>query len=139
MNTLELLLLDCFKMQPICNRQGIDQRIEKVCQYINANLLVDISIEDLAQRVFLSPSRLAHLFRNEMNETISSWREKQRISQSRNLLQNTKLSVSNIGHMSGYSDSVYFSRIFRKHNGISPTEYRKHYEHMNNIQNESVS
>ena len=134
MNTLELLLLDCFKMQPLSNRQGIDQRVEKVCQYINANILVDISIETLAKRVFLSPSRLAHLFREEMNDTIYSWREKQRISQARNLLQHTKFSISSIGQMIGYGDAVYFSRIFRKHNGISATEYRKHYENMKKIQ-----
>lgn len=136
MNALELLVLHCFKIQTISNRQEIDPRIDNICRYLNDNIAINISIEELANRVFLSPSRLAHLFRREMNETISSWREKQRINQARNLIQNSKLSISSIARIIGYNDSVYFSRVFRRHNDITPKEYRKHYEQLRCIKHE---
>jgi AraC family transcriptional regulator of arabinose operon len=53
------------------------------------------------------------------------WREDQRIMRAKLLLQTTPLSVATIGQQVGYDDQLYFSRVFRKRVGVSPTEYRK--------------
>ena len=83
--------------------------------------------------VFLSPSRLAHLFKTELGQTIYAWREVQRINRARLLIQSTPLPVFKVAQSVGYDDPVYFTRIFRKHNGIPPMEYKKRYDGMNGL------
>ncbi len=133
MNALEHLILRCFQLQPQSNHHAVDPRINALCEYLNNNIAEDITIDALAKMVFLSPSRLAHLFRHEMGETILSWREKQRVNRARGLMQSTELSITNIAQAVGYGDAMYFSRIFRRHNGIPPREYKKRYDTLNTL------
>ena len=125
MNALERLILSCFQRQPISNRHAHDPRINAVCDYLNEHIAQEIKIETLAAMVFISPSRLAHLFKNELGQTVYAWREAQRINRARWLIQSTSLPLNKIALSVGYGDPVYFTRIFRKHNGIPPGEYRK--------------
>jgi AraC family transcriptional regulator of arabinose operon len=133
MNALERIILSCFQAQPISNHNAVDPRINALCQYINDHLGEDIKIAQLAKLIFLSPSRVAHLFKREMNQTIFSWREQQRISRARNLLQSTTLPITHIAQAVGYTDALYFSRLFHQHYGVSPREYKKRYERMNTL------
>lgn len=130
MNALERLILHCFQRQPISNRHAHDPRINAVCDYLNAHIAQEVKIETLAAMVFISPSRLAHLFKNELGQTVYAWRETQRINRARWLIQSTSLPLNKIALSVGYSDPVYFTRLFRKHNGIPPGEYRKRYAEM---------
>ena len=133
MNALERLILTCFQLQPISNRHAHDPRINAVCDYLNEHIAEELKIETLARMVFLSPSRLAHLFKTELGQTIYAWREVQRINRARLLIQSTPLPVFKVAQSVGYDDPVYFTRIFRKHNGIPPVEYKKRYEGMNSL------
>ena len=63
MNALERLILRCFQQQPISNRHAHDPRINAICDYLNAHIAQEVKIETLAAMVFISPSRLAHLFK----------------------------------------------------------------------------
>ena len=130
MNALERLILNCFQRQPISNRHAHDPRINAVCDYLNEHIAQEMKIETLAAMVFLSPSRLAHLFKNELGQTVYAWREAQRINRAKWLIQTTSLPLNKIALSVGYGDPVYFTRIFRKHNGIPPGEYRKRYAEM---------
>lgn len=127
MNALERLILTCFQQQPVSNRHAHDPRINIVCDYLNEHIAQEIKIDTLAAMVFISPSRLAHLFKNELGQTVYAWREKQRINRAKWLIQTTSLPLNKIALSIGYGDPVYFTRIFRKHNGIPPGEYRKRY------------
>lgn len=133
MNALERLILNCFQLQPISNRHAHDPRINAVCDYLNEHIAEELKIETLARMVFLSPSRLAHLFKTELGQTIYAWREVQRINRARLLIQSTPLPVFKVAQSVGYDDPVYFTRIFRKHNGIPPVEYKKRYDGMNSL------
>ncbi|MGY5958268.1 arabinose operon transcriptional regulator AraC [Kosakonia sp. BK9b] len=133
MNALERLIITCFQQQPISNRYAHDPRINAVCDYLNDHIDEELKIETLASMVFLSASRLAHLFKNDLGTTIYAWREVQRMNRARLLIQSTRLPIYKIAQSVGYSDPVYFTRIFRKHNGIPPAEYKKRYEKMNSM------
>ena len=91
MNALERLILRCFQQQPISNRHAHDPRINAICDYLNAHIAQEVKIETLAAMVFISPSRLAHLFKNELGQTVYAWRETQRINRARWLIQSTSL------------------------------------------------
>lgn len=133
MNALERLILACFQLQPVSNHHAHDPRINAVCDYLNDHIDEELKVEKLASMVFLSPSRLAHLFKKDLGVTIYAWREQQRINRARLLIQSTLLPIFKIAQSVGYSDPVYFTKIFRKHNGIPPAEYKKRYEKMNNL------
>ncbi len=125
MNLLERLLIRCYEVSSLADHAPMDHRILEACQILSASLSAEISIEELAERVFLSPSRLAHLFREQVGVSIVRWREDQRIIRAKLLLQTTPLPVAVIGQQTGYDDQLYFSRVFKKRVGVSPSEYRK--------------
>lgn len=125
MNLLERLLIRCHEVSSLTEYSPIDHRVHEACQILSESLSAEISIEALAERVFLSPSRLAHLFRDQVGVSIVRWREDQRIMRAKLLLQTTPLAVAVIGQQVGYDDQLYFSRVFKKRVGVSPTEYRK--------------
>ncbi|MFB2962467.1 arabinose operon transcriptional regulator AraC [Aeromonas jandaei] len=125
MNLLELLLIRCYEASSLNAYPAIDHRVHQACQILSESLCAEISVEALAEQVFLSPSRLAHLFREQVGVSIVRWREDQRIMRAKLLLQTTPMSVATIGQQVGYDDQLYFSRVFRKRVGVSPSEYRK--------------
>ncbi|WP_200874144.1 arabinose operon transcriptional regulator AraC [Serratia sp. DD3] len=125
MNLLERLLIRCYEASSLAEYPTIDHRVLQACQILSESLAAEISVEVLAQQVFLSPSRLAHLFREQVGVGIVRWREDQRIIRAKLLLQTTPMSVAAIGQQVGYDDQLYFSRVFKKRVGVSPSEYRK--------------
>jgi len=124
-NLLERLLIRCYEEIPDNEPTQVDARILATCQFIAKNLALDIGLDDIARHVSLSPSRLAHLFREQMGVNILRWREDQRIILAKHLLQNTHTPVAHIAGKVGYDDQLYFSRVFRKRVGLSPRDFRK--------------
>lgn len=125
MNLLERLLLRSIEEEPQSAHTMMDPRIIEACQYMTSNLADDIRIEDIANHVCLSPSRLAHLFREEIGINMLRWREDQRVIRAKLLLQTTQESIARIGRIVGYDDQLYFSRVFRKRVGVSPSDFRR--------------
>lgn len=127
-NLLERLLIRCFEETPEHRETPIDQRITEACQYLSRNLAEEVNLEKMARHVCLSPSRLAHLFREQMGVNIVRWREDQRMILAKHLLQSTRSPIAKIASLVGYDDQMYFSRVFRKRVGASPSEFRKNSE-----------
>lgn len=84
-----------------------------------------INIELLANAFFISVSHLQHLFKAQTGMTIVDYINKTRIENSCKLLENTDLHISAISEKVGIFDYNYFSRMFKKYIGITPTQYRK--------------
>lgn len=124
-NLLERLLIRCHEEMPGFQSRPVDPRVQSACQFIANNLSREISLEEIAQHVCLSPSRLAHLFRDQTGVNIVRWREDQRIILAKHMLLSTTTAVSAIAGRVGYDDQLYFSRVFRKRVGVSPTEFRR--------------
>ncbi|WP_380180430.1 arabinose operon transcriptional regulator AraC, partial [Kalamiella sp. sgz302252] len=125
MNLLERLLLRAVEEDPRTHQQIRDPRIIEACQYVTNNLAGELKIDEVANHVCLSPSRLAHLFREQMGINLLRWREDQRIIRARLLLQTTQEPIATVGRIVGYDDQLYFSRVFRKRVGVSPSDFRR--------------
>ena len=125
MNLLENLLLRAAEEDPRHQQQVRDARIVEACQFMTLRLASDLKIEDIARHVCLSPSRLAHLFREQLGVNLLRWREDQRIIRARLLLQSTLEPVATVAREVGYDDQLYFSRVFRKRVGVSPSDFRR--------------
>lgn len=94
-------------------------------EYMNKNYALPIGMEELAAMEHLSPGRYRTVFSSLVGMSPKEYLTKLRIDKGMELLSATDLSVSEVGALVGFSDPLYFSRIFRKKTGISPLHYRK--------------
>lgn len=95
--------------------------------YLRRNYAQPISIKNIAEYCHCSVSTLSHLFKKNMKISIINYQQQLRIQNAIRLLQDTDLPIGIIGSMSGYEEQNYFSNVFRKEAGCSPTEFRQKY------------
>lgn len=100
------------------------REIQAIMDYIRQHLSEPLQLQDIADQFGFSYSYLSSLISNASNETFTEYLNRIRIEQACRLLQSTNKSISEIALACGYSDSGYFSRIFRKLMGKSPRQYR---------------
>ena len=98
--------------------------VQRTIAYIDADLSADLRLQTLAQRQNINASYLSALFRKETGETITDHIAVKRMEHAAHLLQNTRLQVQSIAQHCGISDANYFSKLFKKHIGMTPAEYR---------------
>lgn len=99
--------------------------IAKAKAYMEENYNKDISLDDVSRIVDISPYYFSKLFKEETGENFIEYLTNIRIEKAKKLLQNKDISIKNICADTGYSDPNYFSRIFKKQVGLTPTEYRE--------------
>jgi len=97
----------------------------KVKEFIWSNYNQDISLKKTAEAVGINPFYLSHLFRKEMGIPFLEYLTSVRISVAKKLLHQTGMSIMEVCLESGYQDPSHFAKIFKKKEGIRPTEYRK--------------
>ncbi|PTE68377.1 AraC family transcriptional regulator [Staphylococcus devriesei] len=100
-------------------------KINKVIQYMELHLSRDITLEDLAKSVELSPAYLSRTFKKEVGVTISLFLSEQRVRKGEYLLKNTDMSIEQIAHYVGFKQQSYFATCFKNIFGLSPNQYRK--------------
>jgi signal transduction histidine kinase/AraC-like DNA-binding protein/ABC-type sugar transport system substrate-binding protein len=99
--------------------------VRQAMAYIHEHYAEPISRADLARHVALSENYLTACFRRELGVTPITYLNRYRVNQARQLLTDTDQSVTEIALQVGFSDSSYFSRVFRREVGLSPEAYRQ--------------
>ena len=84
-----------------------------------------LSVRNLAANVYLTPTYLSTLFKQQLGITISEYLTDVRIRHAKSLIRSTQYPLSQFARLVGYDDANYFTRIFKKTTGITPTEYRE--------------
>jgi YesN/AraC family two-component response regulator len=125
---LHLLMQDC--LQPFDSRTAEDASVDKtsamqVVAYIHDHYQEEFSLQDLCERFFVSKNVLCLKFKKLMHCSIMEYRKFIRISKAKELLSSTRKSMKDIANECGFSSENYFSLIFKREVGISPTNYRK--------------
>jgi AraC family transcriptional regulator of arabinose operon len=123
LNALEALLLDCDRLNPR-PADHRDERIVRATQILDRNFATKVTLDDLADRIGLSSSRLAHLFRDVTGQTVQRYLEARRMQHAVELLNRTGFSVQHIAHASGFESPFYFSQRFKRWTGMSPAVFR---------------
>ena len=98
---------------------------EKAKGYIKDHFSSDLSLETMAKELGISPYYLSKLFKESEGVNYIDYLTGLRIDYAKEQLIHSKKSIKEICHESGYGDPNYFSRIFKKWTGITPTEYRE--------------
>jgi AraC-like DNA-binding protein len=106
------------------NRKAI---LNRVSGYIEEHYAEEISLSSLAQAVYLSPSYLSTLISTETGKSFVDILNQYRVKKSIELLRASSLKNYMIASQVGYKEAQYFSYIFKKYTGVTPTKYRQLY------------
>lgn len=101
------------------------KHMEAAVYFFNESFTSNISIEQYAQEHHMSVSWFIRSFKHYMGMTPMQYITSIRINKAKELLKNTNYSIQEISALAGYENPLYFSRIFRKQTGMSPSRYRK--------------
>jgi AraC-like DNA-binding protein len=104
---------------------GVSKHVAICKNYIFNHLYSEIRLEHLAKAVNLSPSYLSGLFRRETGMTISAFIQRERIEEAKRLLLLTNEPVSSISTKLTFHDQTHFGKVFKKHTGLTPRQYRQ--------------
>lgn len=99
--------------------------IRNVINYIDQHLASDLTLSALAEEFDKNASYLSNTFKKEVGDTLTNYIGKQRIQTSLRYFNTTNMTVAEVAEAVGISDFGYFSKLFKKHVGVSPREYKK--------------
>ncbi len=99
--------------------------IQEIKIHIDNYYYTNINLNDLAGKYFINLSYLSQLFKNETGEKFVDYLTRVRVEKAKSLLSSTMMKSYEVAEMVGYSDPRYFSDVFLKVTGTSPTKYRE--------------
>ena len=99
--------------------------ITRAIRYIEQNYHMDLTLDMVAQELFISSFYLSHLFSKELGVTFLEYLTDVRIQKAKDLIETGNYKVYEIAQKVGYSNENYFSYVFKKVSGYSPSEYKK--------------
>lgn len=100
--------------------------VARAIEYIEENHTGALRVSDVAAHVALSPSRLSHVFKQQTRRGINEYLHQYRIARACASLMESNVTVGQVAADVGYSDARFFHRVFRRHTGCNPTQYRQH-------------
>ena len=99
--------------------------VKDVLNYINEHLCENILLGDICAACHVSRFYLCHTFKKSLGMTISEYILSRRLSEAKHLLQSSNLSVSEIAENCGFSSPSYFSMVFKRELGVTPSSFRQ--------------
>lgn len=98
--------------------------IDMMQEFINKHYTEELSVSEIADKVYLSPCYANYIFKKETGETLMEFLTGVRLKKAKELLKNSLLKVYEISEKVGYKSNSYFNSVFKEHCGMTPLEYR---------------
>ena len=102
-----------------------ERTITGITKYLQEHLAEDLSLSVLAEEFHLNPQYISQLFKNEIGVNFLTYLTNIRMEKAKKLLLSTSLSVAEVAEKSGYGDYRVFTKVFKKSEGITPSQYRR--------------
>ena len=99
--------------------------VNRAMEWLHAHYTEPVRVDELAGELYLSPSRLSHLFKQSTGKSLIVYLNDLRLEKAKVLLAEGSLPVTRIAETVGIGDVNYFSRLFRQKTGMTPTAYQK--------------
>lgn len=100
--------------------------VDIALNYIDENYSKpDFSVKNVAEFVKIDRTYLYRLFKDETGLSVIDYINKHRISQAESLLSDQSMAIKDVAYSVGFSDQMYFSKVFKKHTGKTPTEFKR--------------
>ena len=95
-----------------------------ILDYIRRNYMKEISMQDAARAMNYSDAYFCKLFKQCFDQNFTTYLTHFRMNEAKRLLQNQEMNVKDVSALVGYSDSNYFSKVFKRITGMIPSEFR---------------
>lgn len=137
---MELLIFIQRKKLPYQNEHFVEtnkthKKISQIIHFINGNFAEPLSLEYISDRFSISTSHLSRTFKDTTGFTFIEYINNTRLKEARSLLQDSKLTVSEIAERTGFGNLTHFGRVFKTMTGTSPLKYRK----QNRVDEDNIS
>jgi YesN/AraC family two-component response regulator len=106
-------------------RETMSRNLNEILKYIKDYPAMDHSLESLSERYSINPNYICNLFAKFLNTTFRAYLTSVRLERAEELLRVTDLSIKEVGINCGYTNYFYFTRVYDKAYGKTPTEYRR--------------
>ncbi|MBP3753454.1 MAG: response regulator [Lachnospiraceae bacterium] len=122
-------ILGTREMGDVSEESGTPEVISEAKLYMSQHFTdPNLMLQDVAKAVGMSNSRFSTVFSQQTGQTFTEYLIYLRLNKAREMLKTTNIKSSQIARESGYNDSHYFSYIFKKNVGMTPSEYRSQYQ-----------
>ena len=103
----------------------MEKRVDVIIAYMETDLRRQVTLDEMALLVNLSPSRLRHIFKADTGLSLKQYQKQLRMQKARELLEDSFLSIKEIMLQTGILDRKHFARSFKNMYGTTPTEHRR--------------
>lgn len=118
-----LIELICQLSEDINDEYAYHSISDELMNYIHHNYTSNISFDEFSQNHGISAHRLTQIFKEQTGLTPHKYKLNLQLIDAKWLLKNSELNISEIANKIGFSDPLYFSRVFKKYTGFSPKEF----------------
>lgn len=127
---IDNLKIALFQRQSARSRERKEERQEErtisgITRYMQEHLAEEISLSVLAEEFHLNGQYISQLFKNEIGVNFLAYLTNIRMEKAKKLLLTTSLSIAEVSEQSGYGDYRVFTKVFKKNEGITPSQYRR--------------
>ncbi|QGQ99865.1 response regulator [Paenibacillus psychroresistens] len=99
--------------------------VQEITDYLQKHYFEEISLVDVSTRFHIEPSYFSKLFKAVTNENFIEYLTRLRMEKACELLSSTEQKINEIAELTGYENQRYFSQVFKKFTGLTPSEYRE--------------
>lgn len=104
---------------------GKKQNLQEIKEYLDTHFAEKITLDDLSEKFYINKFYLTRVFKEQFGQSVTAYLVQLRITQAKRMLRFTDHSIESIAQDCGLSDANYFSRLFKKVEGVPPGEYRR--------------
>jgi len=116
--------LRCIEEKYYLTKKTYSEAIQRALQYIFLNVEKKITLNDVADFACISPGYLSTLFKQEVKQSLFDFINHTKIDHACELIYENKYRINEISNILGFENAFYFSRVFRKFTGVTPSEFR---------------
>lgn len=113
------------KLDQLDDSDAAGRSITLAVSYIHENIQQSLSLNEVAQKAFLSPSYLSRLFKKYLHVNFVEYVNNQKVALAQEKLALTQDSVQQISNQIGFSQTSYFTKIFKRKTGLTPSDFRQ--------------
>lgn len=118
------LAQELFKKRQAMHTSRSDALIQSIHNHITANLAGDLSLQTIADAFYVNPAYLARLYKKQTGGTLGEEIVYRRIALAKRMLLRSEYKIAEIAKDAGYESAAYFTRVFKKREGVTPQAWR---------------
>lgn len=110
------------------NNKSLKLILRKAIDYIHEHYNEPVTLNEVAENIYVSTFYISRMFKKELGKSFVDYLNDVRIEKAKELLRDVKYKTYEVAELVGIADAHYFSKLFKKYSGMTPSEYREQSE-----------